>query len=157
MWPRLRKQFDVEREQLHHLLDVHKPLLEKCISEEPTDIELSALATMLHSFYTGIENIFKRIAVEIDSAPPVGETWHRDLLSAMAVPTKNRTAVISESLRDRLRDYLEFRHVFRHAYSIEMAQDVVSCSRLPGNFRCSGNRGRIFSGIKIAFPIIIMN
>lgn len=31
-----------------------------------------------------------------------------------------RPAVISESLNDRLQEYLDFRHVFRHAYSFEL-------------------------------------
>ena len=87
---------------------------------------------MLHSFYTGIENIFKRIAIELDGAPPTGEAWHRDLLNAMAQRTSNRPAVISELLRDQLRDYLEFRHVFRHAYSFQlkwrkMSSLVLNC------------------------------
>jgi hypothetical protein len=59
-----------------------QPLLSKCRETVPTDIELSALAAVLHSFYTGVENIFKRLAVEVDGQPPQGEAWHRDLLCA---------------------------------------------------------------------------
>lgn len=115
VWPKLRKQFDVEREQLRHLLDVHGSLLDKCVIEEPTDIELSALATMLHSFYTGIENIFKRIAVEIDGAPPGGDTWHRDLLNSMAVPAGKRDAVISEPQRVQRSPFRQSQAGGRHA------------------------------------------
>ena len=32
----------------------------------PTEIELSALVDTLHSFYASTENIFKRVAVELD-------------------------------------------------------------------------------------------
>jgi hypothetical protein len=70
----------VEIEQLNHLLETHPPLLRKCLKIKPDHIELSALAAMLHAFYTGIENILKRVSVELDGNPPTGEFWHRQLL-----------------------------------------------------------------------------
>jgi hypothetical protein len=87
VWDKVRKQVAVEREQLDHLIETHRPLLARCASTPPGAIELSALAAMLHSFYTGVENIFKRVAVEIDSAPPRGEAWHRELLDSMTRPS----------------------------------------------------------------------
>lgn len=40
-----------------------------------------------------------------------------DLLNQMAEPQEGiRPAVIDEPLRARLKDYLDFRHFFRHAY-----------------------------------------
>jgi len=62
VWDRLGRQVAVERQQLHRLLKVYRAVLEKCASTPPNDVELSALAAMLHSFYNGIENIFKRIS-----------------------------------------------------------------------------------------------
>jgi hypothetical protein len=61
VWDDLREKAAVEREQLHRLLDHCRSLLEKCAANPPNEIELSPLAAMLHSFYNGIENIFKRI------------------------------------------------------------------------------------------------
>jgi hypothetical protein len=117
---RLQKQVSVELEQLHRLLRIHQPLLDKCGNTSPNQIELSALAAMLHSFYTGIENIFKRVAVEMDGGPPTGEIWHRRLLDSMTRPGTDRPAVIHSAFRDVLRGYLDFRHVFRHAYTHEL-------------------------------------
>ena len=57
-WDRFRKQQTAEREQLTRLLATMRPLLSKCQETAPTDIELSALVAALHSFYTGVENIF---------------------------------------------------------------------------------------------------
>ena len=135
MLNRLRKQTAVELEQLDRLIETHRPLLDKCAHETPSNIELSALAAMLHSFYTGIENIFKRVAVELDGALPRGEFWHRELLKAMTRPRQEYGLVISASLRDRLREYLEFRHVFRQAYTFQlqwekMASLVLDCAEV---------------------------
>lgn len=54
MWPDLREQIAVETAQLQQLLMVHQSLLEKCRSEEPSAIELSALGALLHSLYTAL-------------------------------------------------------------------------------------------------------
>lgn len=86
---------------------------------------MSALATMLHSFYTGIENIFKRIAVEIDGSIPSGYASHSKLLAVMTQITQHRPAVISDGLRTRLSAYLSYRHVFRHAYSFQLEWDKM--------------------------------
>lgn len=94
MSDKVGKQIDVERQQLRRLLEVHEPLLVECASRERTNIELSALAFFLETFYSGIENIFKRIAVEIDGRLPQGEAWHRKLLDVMAKPSSHRAAAL---------------------------------------------------------------
>ena len=79
-----------------------------------------ALAAILHSFYGGVENISKRIALEIDHSVPSGMSSHSGLLDQMARPTDLRPAVISKDLHERLDAYLDFRHVFRHAYAFDL-------------------------------------
>jgi len=39
----------------------------------PDPIETPALGAMLHGFYNGVENIFKRVAVHCDGGPPRGQ------------------------------------------------------------------------------------
>lgn len=86
-------------------------------ADPPTWIELNAMATLLHQFYTGIESICERITVTLGEDLPRGEYWHHDLLNQVAEAHEGvRPAVISEPLRARLREYLKFRHFFRHAY-----------------------------------------
>ena len=115
MWDSLQEQVALERRQLHRLFSVYRPLLEKCAASAPDDIELSALAAMLHSFYNGMENIFKRVTLELGDPMPGGESWHKELLDSMTDATGNRNAVLSPQLWGRLKEYMEFRHVFRHA------------------------------------------
>ena len=67
-----------------------------------------------------MENIFKRVAVELDDDPMRGESWHRQLLLRMKMSTKQRPALLTEELHDTLNEYLRFRHVFRNAYSFDL-------------------------------------
>lgn len=119
-WDKFRKQQAAEREQLRRLLTGIQPLLAKCRDTIPNEIELSALAATLHSFYTGVENIFKRVDVELDDRRVSGETWHRDLLLRMKARTTDHPALLSNALHDLLLEYLRFRHVFRSAYSFDL-------------------------------------
>jgi hypothetical protein len=119
-WDKFRKQQAAEREQLRRLLSGIQPLLAHCRRRTPNEIELAALAATLHSFYTGVENIFKRVAVELDGEPARGDSWHRELLQRMQMPTARRPALLTAELHDTLNEYLRFRHVFRNAYSFDL-------------------------------------
>ena len=123
MWRKLRKQIAVERELLGRLVEDHQPLLLKCRSSEPDRIELSALAAMLHGLYNGEENIFKREKIELDEELPGGGDWHAKLPEKMTHPGAHRPALITPALARRLKGYLEFRHVFRHAYAFQLRWD----------------------------------
>ncbi len=50
-----------------HLFEEYEELLDKSLRAAPDKVEKAALATILHSFYNGLENIFSTIAREIDS------------------------------------------------------------------------------------------
>lgn len=80
---------------------------------------------MLHAFYNGVENLFKRIAIESGEGLPTGDIWHRRLLDQMAASTGARPAVIADDLHSRLRLYLDFRHVFRHSYTFDLRWDKM--------------------------------
>ena len=75
------------------------------------------------SFYNGIENIFKRTTMELGDRMPGSESWHKELLDGMTQATPNRKPVISSGLRGRLKEYMEFRHVFRHPYTFDLRWD----------------------------------
>jgi len=116
----LCRQIDVECRQLRRLLEIHAGLLNKCRQLTPTVDERSALAAVLHAFYNGVENIFKRVALALDGGIPRGLSSHSDLLASMSTTKPDRPALISESLSETLQEYLDFRHVFRQAYSFEL-------------------------------------
>ncbi len=126
MWPDTFKKADLELKLVRHLLDDNQGLLTSVSKGSPDRVELLAVSALLHSFYTGIENTFKRIAVEIDGSLPTGPKSHAHLLNRMAQPYGSRGPVISEGLFRRLGVYLNFRHVFRHAYSFDLNWDKMS-------------------------------
>ena len=90
-------------------------------SEEPSYRDKAAIGALLHSFCNGIENILKRIAVEIDESVPVGDGWHRALLKRMEKDVVGvRPAVLDHETVSALGPYLGFRHFFRHSYTFEL-------------------------------------
>jgi len=81
-------------------------------------IELSAIATFIHNFYNGIENIIKQIYKIKHLTFPKSEYWHKELVQKAV-----SHGIISASLAHRLYDYLTFRHYFVHGYS-HMLEEV---------------------------------
>jgi len=112
----LREEIRTGLAMLQSLIATYGDLLDKVSCSDPNHIETLALAGLLHSFYGGVENMFKRIETSCEGGIPDGPTWHSDLLARMAAATPARPPVISSRLRIQLRAYLNFRHAFRHSY-----------------------------------------
>jgi len=103
--------------QINQLLSAYADLWERAQENTPNLVELTAIASVLHSFYNGLENIFLSIAKGLDQQVPSGAQWHRDLLEQMTQQTTDRPSVISSKVVQKLADYLGFRHFYRHSYS----------------------------------------
>jgi len=119
-------QVNFEIEQVDQLLISYADLLNRVQTRVPDLVELTALASILHSFYNGLENIFLSISKGIDGDTPQGSHWHRDLLTQMSKPTPGRAAVLTEETSRQLADYLAFRHFYRHAYSFFLEWDEIA-------------------------------
>lgn len=118
-------QVQFEMGQIDLLFDSYADLLERAEKSAPDLIEITAIASVLHSFYNGLENIFRSIAKEIDNDVPTSAQWHRDLLNRMTEAVANRRPVLTTETSDRLSEYLGFRHFFRHSYSFFMEWDEL--------------------------------
>ena len=67
----------------------------------------------MHDFYSGVERIFERIALELDGELPRGADWHSQLLNRMEEEVEGvRPRVLTPDLAERLRPFLRFRHRF---------------------------------------------
>lgn len=77
-----------------------------------SELELAGIATYIHNFYNGTENILKQILlnknIKIEDTP----SWHRELLIKSL-----ENNIITEILHDNLIKFLSFRHFFIHSYS----------------------------------------
>jgi hypothetical protein len=114
----LKSEIEKELESLERL---RREMAEVLNKDSHSFLETRAAGSIIHDFYSGIEKIFKRIAVVIDRDLPAGEEWHSDLLNRMSIAIEDiRPAVISNDLKDDLGDYLRFRHLFRNIYGFEL-------------------------------------
>jgi len=78
-------------------------------------LELAGVATLLHNFYNGVENIIKLILKDKNISLPRSESWHKELLKLAKA-----NGIISELTLMQLGEYLAFRHFFSHAYVLDL-------------------------------------
>lgn len=109
-------------DELWEEIEAENSLIDKTLAElvkalhssDRSYVVLAGMASFVHNFYNGIENIIKRLLLakgeKLDMRSPF---WHHDLLQA-AVDQR----IVSEALAQQLKDFLGFRHFFVHAYGI---------------------------------------
>ncbi len=131
MTKRVISQIEFEIDQLEQLLEAYADLLARAKESKPGLIEVTAQASVLHSFYNGLENIFLSIAKGIEASVPTGSQWHRDLLTQMAEPMPPRDPILTPETVGLLAGYLGFRHFYRHSYSFFLDWDEMEKLVLP--------------------------
>ncbi|HZQ07472.1 MAG TPA: hypothetical protein VFD70_12905 [Anaerolineae bacterium] len=77
--------------QIDELFTIYADLLSRVQQREPDTVEIAAVASVLHSFYNGVENIFLTIAKGLDKRVPSGPQSHRDLIVQMTQKPINET------------------------------------------------------------------
>lgn len=101
----------------------YKLLFDLIKQRTPDLLEMTALASVLHSFYNGIESIFLLIARKVDKNIPSGQKWHNELLKQMTLKNDIRKGVIDTETFETLKEYLLFRHFIRHSYKWRLNWD----------------------------------
>jgi predicted nucleotidyltransferase len=118
-------QIQQQLRELNNLVQKNQQLLQKFNRTQDEDY-LGTIALNIHSFYTGIERIFKQIAQTFDGSVPDTPDWHRQLLRQMSSPViSKRSPVINLNTRYMLEDYCSFRHVIRNIYSFNLQPERV--------------------------------
>lgn len=90
-------------------------------------------AFTVNQVYTGVERIFRNIAVTFENN--IDERlWHRALLDRMRLDIEDiRPKLLSDTAHDNLNELLAFRHYFRHAYDSDINEDkfkIIAASTL---------------------------
>ncbi len=119
---RLRERISEEHSKIAERvekIDADLQKLEQAPVEYREGLEI-LIARHLYDFYKGLENIFKRIAQNIDGSLPQSETWHKTLLQQMSEPSDSRPPLLSAETCRELRILLGFRHVFLYIYAEEL-------------------------------------
>jgi predicted nucleotidyltransferase/archaellum component FlaC len=119
---RLTQRINDELEKINETLERVTRGLEKLevVSIDVREFIENTIATDIADIYRGIENIFLRIAREVDMQVPTESRWHKNLLAQMAEQRSERSPVISENTSLRLEDLLEFRHKVNNIYGEEL-------------------------------------
>jgi uncharacterized protein YutE (UPF0331/DUF86 family) len=107
----IKDRVEAEYEAIENILSL---IPDKTVSQL-SQLELAGLATLIHNFYNGIENILKQIFKSKSIKIPTGSSWHQELL----VTAKDEN-IISVDLADKLKEFLAFRHFFSHAYALDL-------------------------------------
>ena len=114
--------------EVRELVEAELDNIKRVIAELPSSdsltglssLELAGVATLIHNFYNGIENILKQIVISSSGELPQGPSWHQELLNIAAA-----NDIISKSTAKELRRYLAFRHFFSHGYSFDLDKEQI--------------------------------
>jgi len=123
----LRRKIQDELSHFSELSEEIKELLKEIHERGISTGHRRIAGSILHDFYTSIEKIFEAIAKVLDGGVPDSSRWHIELLEIMSAKSERGTRpnVIDENLREELRAYLGFRHLFRNIYASELLGDEL--------------------------------
>lgn len=86
----------------------------------------TAAGSFLAQFYSGIENILKRICKLRKVDLPKGELWHSELFKMFCSPAyENLPLLFDEYLQTELSAYRRFLHRIYHGYSLFLDWDTM--------------------------------
>lgn len=108
----LREEISAELENVNQVVEELAKIKDLSMV---SSLELAGVATLLHNFYNGAENVLKRVVLDRGKSVSQGMGWHRELLN-----TASESGIISESMKDALGRYLAFRHFFVHGYALDL-------------------------------------
>lgn len=118
---RLAATIGQHRQRLSRIVAEAVEALADFSDREPPLRELRGIGDIVHDFYTGIEQVFERLAPELNGGLPAGSAWHRELLSNMTLDLPGiRPPVIRVETAHALEEFLRFRHLFRNLYGFEL-------------------------------------
>ncbi len=126
----LREDIASELELLEETVKQIRDELDSLGEGEPTAFQRAGFGALLMNFYSGVENILKRISQYEGIEVPRGPRWHVDLFNRFREPvSQGREPLLDETMAGPLKPYRDFRHVMVHGYGVALRwplmRDVV--------------------------------
>jgi len=88
--------------------------------------QLEAVGFELNRCYNILEKMFERICVGCENHFEKKGDYHEQLIRRVSMDLPGlRAAFLPVEYRERIRDFKGFRHVFRHAYELELQRQRV--------------------------------
>ena len=120
----LRAEIAIEFDSLQQVVSELEALRRDVAGREPSVREKTAAAAFLAQFYSGIENVLKRLSRFHGVMLPVGENWHFDLFKRFCPPGQPPLPTLFDaSLALQLGPFRRFRHVVHHGYGFQIEWD----------------------------------
>jgi uncharacterized protein YutE (UPF0331/DUF86 family) len=109
------------RRDMDAIADIYDRLEQYTLTDETEEDVLIVMAYHLHNLYNAFENIFQNVAAVFEHDVADTERWHARLLEHMRLDIMPlRPAVIDDEAYKALDELRRFRHLFRHAYAIDL-------------------------------------
>jgi hypothetical protein len=133
----LLEEIGIELKLMETVVQDVVALSKSTTGREITNWEKTAASAYMAQFYTGIENILKRIIKFYNMPLPKTETWHIDLFNLFCSPAEKSLPVLfDESLKADLTGFRKFRHVVHHGYGfqIEWERMIIGIEKIEDIF-----------------------
>lgn len=117
----LREEIGIQLELMDATVREIEALRVDLASRRPTVRETAATAAFMADFYTGIENILKRISRCYGVPMPTGDDWHVELFNRFCDPGfQGLPQIFDTEQKKSLAKYRQFRHVIHHGYAMQL-------------------------------------
>jgi hypothetical protein len=103
-----------------------KPLLDLCKIRDPDFVEITATAQILHSFYNGVESVIILFFKNCGEKLPNDIHWYKTLFEMAFGNNSKNIKIINDDIKEKLEEYLLYRHFIRHSYSSELKWDEMA-------------------------------
>lgn len=118
---RLASEIALELAALEQVAQELAALVHDVAGREPTIREKTAAAAFLAQFYSGLENILKRLSRFHGVELPSGENWHFELFKRFCQPGQPPLPVLfDDSLALQFGAFRRFRYVVHHGYGFQI-------------------------------------
>lgn len=141
----LKTSVSIEFENIDKIISEIKNVFDKIGNDTPDIIQITALSAFASQFYTGVENILKRISNYYNIPLPTTNDWHIVLFKRFCNPPYNNLPMLfNDSVVTEMNSIRKFRHYFFHGYSFRiewdwLKQGLENIENLHSDFKSSVN------------------